>query len=83
MSNGYKWSYRENMGCFEGIKVGNRGEVCLRFGCSPACVSCKHSCIQNTPACYEAVPGFSEDCVSKYFIPECKQFCKYAKHDDY
>ncbi|WP_066634887.1 hypothetical protein [Desulfolucanica intricata] len=81
MSSGYKWTYRENQPCLYEYKVGNRGVICLRFGCSPACVTCKYSRTQNTPACYEALPGFPEDCISKYFIEECKKFCKFANHD--
>lgn len=65
--------------CYVEIQFGTRGTACLRFGCTPACVACSYSRPKNTPSCYESLPGFPEDCISRYFIPECKSFCKYAQ----
>ncbi|AEF93992.1 hypothetical protein Desca_1122 [Desulfotomaculum nigrificans CO-1-SRB] len=65
--------------CYYEYKFGTRGQGCLRYGCTPACVACRYSRPQNTPACYESLPGYPEDCISSYFVPECKRFCKYAQ----
>lgn len=65
--------------CYQEHKYGTRGTACLRYGCTPACVACSYSRPKNTPACYESMPGFPEDCISPCFIPECKKFCKYAQ----
>ncbi|MDO7787214.1 hypothetical protein [Desulforamulus aquiferis] len=65
--------------CYEQIKFGARGSVCLRLGCTPACVACHYSRPKNTPACFKSMPGFPEDCVSSHFLPECKRFCRYAQ----
>lgn len=65
--------------CYQEHKYGTRGTACLRYGCTPSCVACSYSRPKNSPACYESMPGFPEDCISPYFIPECKKFCKYAQ----
>lgn len=65
--------------CYLEFSFGTRGSACLRFGCTPACVACAFSRAKNTPGCYESLPGFPEDCISPYFVPECKKFCKFAQ----
>ena len=65
--------------CYYELKYGTRGTACLRLGCTPTCVACPFSKPKKTPACYESLPGFPEDCISPFFIPECKKFCKYAQ----
>ncbi|RKO67374.1 hypothetical protein [Desulfofundulus salinus] len=64
--------------CYHPVPVGSRGEICVRYGCSPSCAVCPLARVKNTPACFQSLPGFPEYCISEYFIPECKRFCKYA-----
>jgi len=64
--------------CYFPVKIGIRGSICLRFGCSPICSTCKFAKPKNTPACYAALPGYPDECVSPYYTPQCKKFCLYA-----
>lgn len=68
--------------CYYPVKIGTRGSICLRYGCTPVCVKCRYAKPENTPACYASLPGYPEDCVSSYYSPQCKTFCKYAVRND-